>query len=94
MGKIFKLIFFCSFLTTVLFAGEKLSSAEFLARARRPNPMDTFAMLSGKLQHRRGGAPESMSVYFGIIIQKERSTGQLVFAGKEGFLWLKKVNSI
>ena len=86
MGKKFKLIFFCSLLTAVLFAEEKLSSAEFLARARRPNPVDTFAMLSGKLQHRRGGAPESMSVYFGIIIQKERSTGQLVFAGKEGYL--------
>lgn len=69
-----------------LFA-EELSPREFLARARRPNSADTFAMLSGRLQHRRGsGAPESIPVYFGIIIQKERSTGQLILDGKEGYL--------
>ena len=67
--------------------GEKLSSEAFLARARRPNPVDTYAMLSGRLQHRRGGkSPESMTIYFGVIIQKERSTGQLILDGKEGYL--------
>ena len=71
-----------------MFGAEKaLSPAEFLARSRRPNPVDTFAMLSGRLQHRRNAAPpENMSIYFGIIIQKERSTGQLLFNNKEGYL--------
>ena len=86
MGKRCFMIFLCGMLSAVLLAEEKISAAEFLARARRPNPVDTFAMLSGKLQHRRGKAPESMPVYFGIIIQKERSTGQLVFDKKEGYL--------
>ena len=44
-------------------------------------------MLSGTLQHRRGTLPvEKMSLYFAIIIQKNRSTGQLIFDGKEGYL--------
>ena len=64
-----------------------LAPAAFLERARRPNQVDTWAMLSGRLQHRReGGKAESMSIYFGIIIQKDRSTGQLVFDGREGYL--------
>lgn len=64
-----------------------LSPQEFLKRARRSNPVDTFAMLSGRMQHRRGSAaPERMDIYFGIIIQKERSTGQLILDGREGYL--------
>lgn len=68
-------------------AEEALTAQAFLARARRPNPVDTFAMLSGRLQHRRtAAAPENISIYFGIIIQKARSTGQLILDNKEGYL--------
>lgn len=86
MGRIF-LIISCCLMTMVLLAEKKISSLEFLALARRPNSVDTFAMLSGTLQHRReGSAAVTMPIYFGIIIQKERSTGQLIFDNKEGYL--------
>ena len=84
-----RFLLFCCLLFAFTAAGvaEDLAPAEFLARARRPNQADTWAMLSGRLQHRReGGAAESMSIYFGIIIQKDRSTGQLVFDDREGYL--------
>ena len=85
MGRIF-LIVCCCFTFMWLHAGKNPGPQEFLALARRSNPVDTFAMLAGTLQHRReGSSPESMPIYFGIIIQKERSTGQLIFGDKEGY---------
>ena len=82
MGRIF-LIVCCCLAVMGLHAEKKITPQEFLALARRPNPVDTFAMLSGTLQHRReGSSAESMPIYFGIIIQKERSTGQLIFGDK------------
>lgn len=86
MGRIFLMIG-CCLMTMVLFAEKKISAQEFLALARRPNSVDTFAMLSGTLQHRReGSAAVTMPIYFGIIIQQQRSTGQLIFDNKEGYL--------
>lgn len=85
MGRIF-LIVCCCLAVMGLHAEKKITPQEFLALARRPNPVDTYAMLSGTLQHRREGSPaETMPIYFGIIIQKERSTGQLIFGDKEGY---------
>ena len=87
MKNSFLLLAVLLLLTGSVRADEKeLSARDFLARARRSNPVETYAMLSGTLQHRRSGQPmEKMPIYFGIIIQKERSTGQLVLNDNEGY---------
>ena len=63
------------------------SSLEFLARARRAQGLSTYAMLDGTVQHRRRGSDaEEYAVYFGVILQPERITGELVIGGDEGYL--------
>ena len=52
-------VFFCMVAVVLSAAAEEALTAQaFLARARRPNPVDTFAMLSGRLQHRRTAAAD------------------------------------
>ena len=81
---------FFAFATLAL--GFMLSAAElplskFMERARNPNSGSTFAALSGQIQHRRaGGKVENASLYFAVIIQPERSTGQIIIDGSEGYL--------
>lgn len=63
------------------------SSAVFLDRVRNFHSTGTYSKLSGTLQHRRrGGEVEKCSIYFGIIIQQDRYTGQLVIAGRDYLL--------
>ena len=63
------------------------SSAVFLDRVRNFHSTGTYSKLSGTLQHRRrGGDVEKCSIYFGIIIQQDRYTGQLVIAGRDYLL--------
>ncbi len=64
-----------------------LPAAEFLSRARSPHGQATYAMLDGVLQHRRrGGDAISVPLYFGVIIQPERTTGQLLVNREENYL--------
>ena len=59
----------------------------FLARVRRAQGLSTYAMLEGTVQHRRRGSDtEEYTIYFGVILQPERVTGQLVIGGDEGYL--------
>ena len=68
-------------------AGAELSSAAFLDRVRNFHSTGTYSKLSGTLQHRRrGGEVEKCSIYFGVIIQQDRFTGQLVIAGRDYLL--------
>lgn len=69
-------------------AAETAESAEaFLARARRAQGISTYAMLDGTVQHRRRGSDtEEYTIYFGVILQPERVTGELVIGGDEGYL--------
>ena len=47
----------------------------------------TYASLNGLLQHRRSGKPaQSMPIYVGLIIQPERTTGQIILDAVEGYL--------
>ena len=63
------------------------SSAVFLDRVRNFHSTGTYSKLSGTLQHRRrGGDVEKSSIYFGIIIQPDRFTGQLVIADRDYLL--------
>ena len=63
-----------------------LPMKEFLQRARRRNSVATYAMLDGTLQHRRRGQDAiSMPVYFGAIIHPDRTFGQLILDGDEGY---------
>ena len=63
------------------------SSAVFLDRVRNFHSTGTYSKLSGTLQHRRrGGEVEKSSIYFGIIIQPDRFTGQLVIADRDYLL--------
>ena len=83
-----------SFLTALLLiaafvsgAAEALPLDEFLNRTRNPQPFSSYAMLEGEVQHRRRGEdPQSAPLYFGIILQPERMTGQIVIDGSEGYL--------
>ena len=34
----------------------------------------------------RGGRPETVPIYFGIILQPERMTGQIILDGREGYM--------
>jgi len=69
------------------FAEEPMPFSAFVEAARHPNSASTYAMLEGTLQHRRKGAENlSVPLYFGIIIQPKRSTGQLILDGRESYL--------
>lgn len=47
----------------------------------------TYAQLYGTVQHRRSGKPAAaMPIYLGLIIQPERTTGQLILDNREGYL--------
>jgi len=68
-------------------AAEAETAEAFLARARRAQGLSTYAMLDGTVQHRRRGSDtEEYAIYFGVILQPERVTGQLVIGGDEGYL--------
>ena len=68
-------------------AAETESAEAFLARARRAQGVATYAMLEGSVQHRRRGSdPEEHPIYFGVILQADRITGELVIGGDEGYL--------
>ena len=65
----------------------KMPMNEFLACARRANPVATYAMLNGTLQHRRRGKSSmTMPIYFGVILHPERTAGQIILDNKEGYL--------
>ncbi len=75
-------------------AEKELSMQEFMLLARRKNQFATFARLNGVLQHRRrGSAVVSMPVYFGVILHPDRTIGQLVLDGSEGYMLGQAVNS-
>ena len=47
----------------------------------------TYAQLNGTLQHRRSGKRAvSMPIYLGLIIQPERTTGQIILDNKEAYI--------
>ena len=73
--------------TALLAAAEELPLDRFMERVRFPNPTATYAALEGQIQHRRSGeAPKSESIYFAVILQPERMTGQIIIGDKEGYL--------
>ena len=75
-------------------AEKEPSMQEFMLLARRKNQFATFARLNGVLQHRRrGSAVVSMPVYFGVILHPDRTIGQLVLDGSEGYMLGQAVNS-
>jgi hypothetical protein len=75
-------------------AEKELSMQEFMVLARRKNQFATYAKLNGVLQHRRRGqAVVSMPVYFGVILHPDRTVGQLVLDGSEGYMLGQAVNS-
>jgi hypothetical protein len=63
---------------------------EFISQARgsaRRQDKATYAKLYGTLQHRRRGKDtETMPIYFGTIIHTDRTIGQLVLNGSEGYI--------
>lgn len=81
------LILFALLSAVLLPAAEKLPLDEFMQRVRHPNPMATYAALDGRIQHRRSGeAAKSETLYFAVILQPERMTGQIIIGGREGYL--------
>jgi len=65
----------------------ELPLLEFVAKARNPNQGSTYAKLTGTLQHRRSNRDAvSMPIYFGVILQPERITGQLILNNTEAYL--------
>ncbi len=87
MNNRFLFAFFFVFLCCRMLGAEELSLDQFLARARHPNPVATYAALDGTIQHQRRGAKlKQEPIYFSVILQPERMTGQLILGEKEGFL--------
>lgn len=81
------LILFALAVAVLATAEEKPSLDDFLRQVRHPSPTATYAALEGKIQHRRNGEPaKSESIYFAVILQPERMTGQIVVGGTEGYL--------
>ncbi len=75
------------FFTGLLALAADLPLTEFIGRARNPNVVATYAALQGKIQHRRvGGDVENGSLYFAVIIQSDRTTGQVIIDNTEGYL--------
>ncbi len=71
------------------FAAEEkpMALAEFMNYARNHYPVSSYASLEGEVRHlRRGDKPESVPIYFGIILQPERMTGQIILDGREGYM--------
>ncbi|MBQ4329221.1 MAG: hypothetical protein IJC27_05800 [Lentisphaeria bacterium] len=70
--------------------GKDLPMEEFVAQARgsaRRQDKATYAKLRGVLQHRRRGKDaETMPIYFSTIIHSDRTIGQLVLNGNEGYI--------
>ncbi|MBE6357719.1 MAG: hypothetical protein E7057_00550 [Lentisphaerae bacterium] len=66
---------------------EEIPMEKFVAMARRSNQEATYAKLYGTLQHRRKDKPTlTIPVYFGTIIHPDRTLGQLILDGKEGYI--------
>ena len=67
--------------------GAEESSAQFLDTVRNFRSTGTYSKLNGQIQHRRRGQSiENTPLYFGIIIQDERFTGQLLIANRDSLL--------
>ena len=63
------------------------TTEQFLNAVRNFRSTGTYSKLKGAIQHRRRGrSVENTSIYFGIIIQNDRFTGNLVIGGKDSFL--------
>ena len=68
-------------------SGAEESAAQFLDTVRNFRSTGTYSKLSGQIQHRRRGkGVENTPLYFGIIIQDERFTGQLLIADRDSLL--------
>ena len=66
---------------------QKESSEVFLNNVRNFRSTGTYSKLDGTIQHRRrGGSVENTPLYFGIIIQADRFTGQLLIGNKDSLL--------
>ncbi len=80
-------VFLTLLLSIPLAAKESLPLAEFMQRVRNPRITASFAALEGKVQHQRSGEPRcNASIYFAVILQPERMTGQIILNGREGYL--------
>ncbi len=65
----------------------ELSPEAFLAKARNPNSVPTYAKLDGTVKHlRRGGTAVEKPLYFGVIIMPDEISGQIIIDNKEGYL--------
>ena len=64
----------------------KKDTADFVSKVRSLRG-STYACLYGTVQHRRSGkSAVAMPLYLGLIIQPERTAGQLILDNKEGYL--------
>lgn len=90
MKKYLSFLFLAPLMALSAAEEKPVSMEEFVAIARgtaRRNDQATYAKLYGTLQHRRKGKDTlTMPVYFGTIIHPDRTIGQLVLNGKEGYI--------
>ena len=90
MMHIFRKWFFLPiFAVTALsaFCAETPSAQELLRRARDPKSASTYGRFFGTLQHRRRGQETlEMPLYFGVIIQPERTIGQILVNYRESYM--------
>ena len=75
-----------STLSTLSAGALKKDTVDFVSKVRSLRG-STYAQLNGTVQHRRSGkSAVSMPLYLGLIIQPERTTGQIILDNKEGYI--------
>ena len=87
ISKVFLLFLSLSFGLIAIGSEDKANVEALLKRARNPEVIASFAKMEGQLQHRRAGQDiQSYNFYFGVIIQKNRSTGQIIINDNEAYI--------
>ncbi len=85
MKTLLSLLFSLGFLLAL--AAEEVPLDEFMRRVRNPYPTSSYAILEGEVSHLRRGSPrEEYPIYFGLILQPERMTGQIIINQSEGYI--------
>ena len=87
MAKLFLLaISICAFCFTA-YADTELSAKDFLYRVRHPAGRKRWAIMDGKVIHRRRGEDTVKAfLYLGILFNKDRTLAQVVINKKQGYM--------
>ncbi len=86
MFRLLLIIILCAFCFTT-YADKELSVADFLYKVRHPAGRKRWAVMDGKVIHRRRGRETvNALLYLGILFNQERTLAQVVINKKQGYM--------